>query len=99
MQLVPVAKRLQHPSGPIAQDLCGHALFLVSLQCGQTSSENCTYLTVGATGNTLQANCVYTICPSNPNICRMRLDFMVYTNLGHYSAKVAIEGCGSNDMS
>ena len=50
----------------------------VSLQCGQTSSENCTYLTLGSTITTsLQTNCIYTICENNPNICRIRLDFMV----------------------
>jgi hypothetical protein len=51
---------------------------LVTLQCGQTSSENCTYLTLGDTGTTnLPTNCVYTLCPINQNVCRIRLDFMV----------------------
>ena len=55
-------------------------MIVVSLLCGQTSSENCTYLTLGSTTTaTLQTNCVYTLCEMNPNICRMRLDFMVST--------------------
>ena len=45
--------------------------------CGRSSSENCTYLTLGATTTASQTNCVYTICKTNPNICRIRLDFMV----------------------
>jgi hypothetical protein len=56
---------------------CAHFLS-VSLQCGQTSSENCTYLTLSsASSTTLPTNCVYTLCECNPNICRLRLDFMV----------------------
>ena len=48
------------------------------MACGRTSSENCTYLTLGATTTTpTPSNCVYTICKVNPNVCRLRLDFMV----------------------
>jgi len=53
-------------------------VFLVSLLCGQTSSENCTFLTLSAASTTtVPTNCVYTLCKNNPSICRIRLDFMV----------------------
>jgi hypothetical protein len=53
-------------------------IFLVSLLCGQTSSENCTFLTLSAASTTtVPTNCVYTLCENNPNICRIRLDFLV----------------------
>lgn len=53
-------------------------LILVTLACGKTTSENCTYLTLGATTTAVaQPTCVYTICKYNPNICRIRLDFLV----------------------
>jgi hypothetical protein len=56
----------------------------VSLLCGQRSSENCTYLTLGATTTTPSpADCTYTICKCSSNICRIRLDFMVSTHSGN----------------
>ncbi len=48
----------------------------VSLECGKTSSENCTYL-VQASTTSPQQSCTYTLCPASDNVCRMRLDFTV----------------------
>jgi hypothetical protein len=48
----------------------------VSLACGATSSQNSTYL-VKTDVATLQAPCIYTICPTANSICRIRLDFTV----------------------
>ena len=44
----------------------------VTLGCGGTASENCTYFE--STGNEMGA-CRAKICPCNDNICQMRLDF------------------------
>jgi len=49
----------------------------VSLACGSTSSENCTYLMQSATDTLTDNHCTYTICRCNSNICRIRLDFTV----------------------
>jgi hypothetical protein len=50
---------------------------IIQLTCGQTSSENCTYLVQTST-TTPDQNCKYTLCPASSNICRMRLDFTVF---------------------
>jgi len=39
--------------------------------CGQTTSENCTYLST----EVVSSSCVYTICKFNPNVILLRLDF------------------------
>jgi len=44
-----------------------------SISCGQTSSENATYLINTAA----TADCSYTICPASSGICRIRFDFDV----------------------
>eukprot|EP00095_Tigriopus_kingsejongensis_P001496 maker-scaffold124_size330879-snap-gene-2.10 protein:Tk01496 transcript:maker-scaffold124_size330879-snap-gene-2.10-mRNA-1 annotation:"AGAP009769-PA" len=49
--------------------------YTLSLACGSTSSENCTYLTqTSTTANTISP-CTYTICPCDSNVCRIRFDF------------------------
>jgi hypothetical protein len=50
--------------------------FLVTLSCGGSSSENCTYL-VQSSATTISTPCTYKICQCNTNICRMRFDFQV----------------------
>eukprot|EP00095_Tigriopus_kingsejongensis_P007971 maker-scaffold135_size322082-snap-gene-2.13 protein:Tk07971 transcript:maker-scaffold135_size322082-snap-gene-2.13-mRNA-1 annotation:"hypothetical protein KGM_18655" len=50
--------------------------FPVSLGCGGSSSENCTYLT--QTSTTSSGSCVYNICKCSSNICRIRLDFTTF---------------------
>jgi len=46
-----------------------------SLSCGQSSSENNTYLILGATTTPSPSVCTYSLCENNANICRIRLDF------------------------
>ena len=46
-------------------------LFLVSLRCGQQSSENCTYF---QSSGTEQGACNAKIC-AKPGVCQLRLDF------------------------
>lgn len=55
---------------------------VVSLDCGKTSSENCTYLVQDATTSPDDTCCEYTICPSSSNICRIRLDLTTFVISG-----------------
>ena len=47
-------------------------------ECGQRVAENCTYF---ENPSNLDANseCKLTVCPCNNNICRLRLDFDMFT--------------------
>lgn len=51
---------------------------IVSLACGETSSENCTYLVQATTTKPTDRNCVYTICKAGPNVCRIRYDMTIF---------------------
>ena len=55
-----------------------HIFFLVSITCGQTSNENCTYLMLNNQRNADMANnCNYKICPVHDTVSRIRLDLQV----------------------
>jgi len=56
-------------SGPCAGGFGVCCIF--HMNCGQTTSENCTYLST----ETVSSTCVYTICPANEHITLLRLDF------------------------
>ena len=45
--------------------------FVVSLSCGESSSENVTYLSQSSV-TSLTSPCTYTICPCSSQICRIR---------------------------
>eukprot|EP00095_Tigriopus_kingsejongensis_P004838 maker-scaffold713_size108309-snap-gene-0.14 protein:Tk04838 transcript:maker-scaffold713_size108309-snap-gene-0.14-mRNA-1 annotation:"hypothetical protein L798_10568" len=60
-------------SGTCAQGFGVCCIF--SLSCGQSSSENCTYITQSSTSSPASDPCQYTICKCSSNICRIRLDF------------------------
>ncbi|XP_059089974.1 uncharacterized protein LOC131885814 [Tigriopus californicus] len=47
-----------------------------TLGCGQTTRDDCTYLS--RTAPTGQNNCQYTICKCSTNICRIRFDFLAF---------------------
>ena len=49
----------------------------VTLGCGATTRENCTYLVQESTMTRPQVSCSYTICKSADNICRIRFDLNV----------------------
>jgi len=49
---------------------------IISLACGETSSENTTYL---ATPTTIGTTCDYKICPVSKNICRIRFDMTTFS--------------------
>lgn len=50
---------------------------VISLSCGDTTSENCTYLT--ATTVAAGSSCTYTICPASSTVSRIRLDLTMFT--------------------
>ena len=49
----------------------------VSLGCGETTSDNCTYLQSSSTGVANPNPCVYTICKCSSDVTRLRFDFLV----------------------
>merc|ERR1711884_292437 len=51
---------------------------IVSLSCGSSSKQNCTYMVQAATTAPTTNPCTYTICPMSSNICRIRLDFATF---------------------
>merc|ERR1711990_179234 len=51
-----------------------------TLNCGGTSSENCTYFDSSTSVNT--GACRARICPINTNICQIRLDFSTFVITG-----------------
>ena len=52
-------------------------LIAVTLGCGSTARDNCTYLVQSAFTTGLQVPCTYSICKAGSNICRIRYDFTV----------------------
>ncbi len=65
-------------------------LSLVSLACGGTSSENCTYITQTSTTSSpvTSGSCEYTICKCDSDICRIRFDFTTLTVAGPTTASL-----------
>ncbi|TRY80030.1 hypothetical protein TCAL_16034 [Tigriopus californicus] len=58
------------------------AMILVTIGCGATTSQNCTYLTQTTTTNPAADPCIFTICKESPHICRIRLDFATFAIAG-----------------
>jgi hypothetical protein len=57
---------------------------VISLSCGDTTSENCTYLT--ATTVVAGSSCVYHICPASSTVSRIRLDLTMFNIAGPFAA-------------
>jgi len=55
---------------------------IITLSCGDMTSENCTYLVQESTTTPDTSNCNYRICPMNSNICRIRLHFTTFVLSG-----------------
>ncbi|XP_059079506.1 uncharacterized protein LOC131877755 isoform X2 [Tigriopus californicus] len=56
-----------------------------SLACGATSTEECSFLMMNGMApgmSPIPSPCVYTICRSAPDICRIRFDFLMFTLAG-----------------
>merc|ERR1712203_552501 len=51
---------------------------VISLTCGATTSENCTYLTLAATATLAGTQCNYKICPASSTVSRIRLDLTMF---------------------
>jgi len=60
---------------------------VIKLTCGQTTSENNSYLIVGPTTSP-QMSCVFTICRAGSDICRIRLDFNTFDINGPFTGTV-----------
>ena len=58
----------------MAMELC---LLAVTLSCGESSSENCTYLVQTSKTTWTSTPCYYQICKVSSNVCRIRYDFTV----------------------
>ncbi len=57
----------------------------VTLECGDTSSQNLTYLVEDDfTHAEVGPSCVYSICRSDEDVCRIRLDFVVRCTIVMY---------------
>ena len=53
-------------------------IFSVSLSCGGSASENCTYISQTSISKEPDTDpCTYTICKCQSDICRIRFDFIV----------------------
>ncbi len=59
----------------------------VTLDCGQTSSENCTYF---ESTSPTAGSCIASVCPCNDNICQLRLDFDMFSITGPSRDAVAV---------
>merc|ERR1712029_144217 len=51
---------------------------VVSLSCGETSTSNNSYLILSSTTSPQMPECAYKLCPSSPDVCRIRLDFTTF---------------------
>ncbi len=56
-----------------------YALLIVTVNCGASSNENCTYFE--STGSEIGA-CQIEICRCNSNVCQLRLDFNQFVITG-----------------
>ncbi|TRY74784.1 hypothetical protein TCAL_15571, partial [Tigriopus californicus] len=54
----------------------------LTVACGATTSQNCTYLVQEATTNPPANPCTFTICKQSSDICRIRLDFTTFSIAG-----------------
>jgi hypothetical protein len=55
---------------------------IIQLTCGESSSENCTYIVQASTTSPTESFCQYNICPASNDICRIRFDFTVFDIAG-----------------
>jgi len=57
---------------------------VISLECGGTSRDNCTYMQLGPRSTFTSSNevCTYKVCQTNDKVCRIRLDFQTFSITG-----------------
>ena len=63
-------------------------VFSVTLNCGGTSTENCTYF--DSSTSVLTGACKAKICKANSNICQIRLDFSTFVITGPSTSSVSV---------
>ena len=67
----------------VERNISNLLLSLVTLSCGATTTENCTYLNQDASNTPAtddgdeNLSCTYTICPATTSIRRIRLELSV----------------------
>lgn len=52
---------------------------LISIACGGSSSENCTYVSTTVSPAVAGSSCSYTICPRSTDVTRIRFDLSTFT--------------------
>jgi len=57
---------------------------IITVECGKSTSANCTYLSQAATTTPPAAGCTYTICPGDSTINRIKLDLQVFNIAGPF---------------
>ena len=64
----------------------------VSLGCGGTSRENCTYFSSSNGGGSQPGGggCTAKVCPCGANVCQLRLDFDTFTIAGPSTASASV---------
>ena len=69
----------------------------VTLGCGQTSSENCTYF---QSGGQEVGQCRIKICPCSDDICQLRLDFSTFVITGPETTTTTVVNnkCGGKSL-
>ncbi|CAB4054062.1 unnamed protein product [Lepeophtheirus salmonis] len=71
---------------------------VITLSCGGTSSDNCTYIEQSSFTSTSSLNsnpCTYTICKNSNMICRIRLDFTTFTIANPFTTPVGADAAGT----
>ncbi|TRY61310.1 hypothetical protein TCAL_01452 [Tigriopus californicus] len=63
-------------NGPCQSATRNGTCYTVTLGCGETTTDNCTYLS--RTPDPGLNDCQYTICKASNNVCRIRFDFMAF---------------------
>merc|ERR1719220_936560 len=58
---------------------------VITLTCGATSSENCTYLNLAATAAVAGTQCNYKICPASSTVSRIKLDLTMFNIAGPFN--------------
>ena len=78
--------RIQNASKtPLLHDVLNNKIsFLVDLECGGTTTDNSTYLTLKPTSKFTETTrtCTYNICKMSDEVCRIKFDFTVFNIAG-----------------
>jgi len=68
---------------------------VISLACGATTSENCTYLSLASTAAVAGTACTYTICPASSTVSRIRLDLTMFNIAAPFGPGIPTDRTGA----